>query len=797
MTFGRPALAVLLTATLLTAVLAPGLTRLQFSTGQDTLLSPDSDVYQDNRRYQESFGGDPVIVLLQGEVLSLWDEPNRSQIEAFEREMAGMHGVHSIVSPLTLVTLGVTQAQAQQAAAVAELARLQAEAADQARRGAELAGETPESVQAAVAAAEAAALAAFLEARAADLERFQAIGEVSAANRRFAEFVLFDDGGRPRAEVRGLVPDSRHALIIVRLAGNLPFDEQSAVAARVRHLALALELSGFEVLPSGPALLIKEINDSMRSTLVLLGGVSALVMAAVLALVFRARWRLVSLPVVLAACIWLFGGLGHVGFPLTLVTISALPILLGLGVDFAVQVHNRIEERWHEAPVKAALGIVPTLLVALAAAIAGFAALLLSDVPMIRDFSLMLALGAAAVMLGSLVLMPAALSLRQLAGRQARAWTAIPVEEALQALTQRTRGRTLPLLAIGLLAITFGVWADQRLGIETDPERFVSSESVVLKELRAIRSVTGSTSELGLLVEAPDVLDPAVLAWMAAFSERQLASHPQLRSGSSAASLIAGALGRLPRDSSEAREVIATAPDGLRRTLVSDDGRQANVVFSIGEMSLEERQALVRSVRSTLDAPLGVSVSPGGVAVIGAATVEALSSGRTTMSLVALAGVFLVLLAARRSVVLAATVVLPVVLALGVSASLLYAAGIHLNPLTAVSGPLVIAMGTEFGVLIAWRYRDERRLGHAPHQAIETTMRQIGRAVLASGLTVIAGFSALIFSDFPLLGDFGLVTSLNLAVSLVSVVVLLPGLLLWLDRESEAERDPAGAASRV
>jgi predicted exporter len=54
--------------------------------------------------------------------------------------------------------------------------------------------------------------------------------------------------------------------------------------------------------------------------------------------------------------------------------------------------------------------------------------------------------------------------------------------------------------------------------------------------------------------------------------------------------------------------------------------------------------------------------------------------------------------------------------------------------------------------------------------------------VLASGTTAIAGFAALLFSDFPMLRDFGAVTVVNLTVSLLGVMVVLPAALMWSEQ---------------
>ena len=74
-------------------------------------------------------------------------------------------------------------------------------------------------------------------------------------------------------------------------------------------------------------------------------GLAALaVMAVVLSFIFRVRWRLLPLLAVLIGVLWAFSMLGLIGIDLSLVTISGLPILIGLGIDFAIQIHNRVEE---------------------------------------------------------------------------------------------------------------------------------------------------------------------------------------------------------------------------------------------------------------------------------------------------------------------------------------------------------------------------------------------------------------------------------------------------------------------
>jgi predicted RND superfamily exporter protein len=101
---------------------------------------------------------------------------------------------------------------------------------------------------------------------------------------------------------------------------------------------------------------------------------------------------------------------------------------------------------------------------------------------------------------------------------------------------------------------------------------------------------------------------------------------------------------------------------------------------------------------------------------------------------------------------------------------------------------LVIAISTEFSVLLSARYRQERDGGAGPARAIELAYASTGAAVLASGVTAIAGFAALVFSDIRMLRDFGIVTVVDLTGLLLGVMIVLPAALLWAEEHGPLPR---------
>jgi uncharacterized protein len=119
----------------------------------------------------------------------------------------------------------------------------------------------------------------------------------------------------------------------------------------------------------------------------------------------------------------------------------------------------------------------------------------------------------------------------------------------------------------------------------------------------------------------------------------------------------------------------------------------------------------------------------------------------------------------------------PVILAGGWSSLVLWATGIPLNPMSAALGALTIAIATEFSVILSARFHEERGGGRSPVDALRAAYARTGTAVLASGVTAVAGFAVLIASEVTMLRDFGVVTVIDLVVALAGVMIALPAAL--------------------
>ncbi len=239
-----------------------------------------------------------------------------------------------------------------------------------------------------------------------------------------------------------------------------------------------------------------------------------------------------------------------------------------------------------------------------------------------------------------------------------------------------------------------------------------------------------------------------------------------------------------PPDQQRIDAVLGAVPEYFSQAILSrsDAGDVAALSFLIPVMPLDEQEQLIAEIRSELDPPDGVQAEVVGLPVLTADASAELSGSRYWLALAGLFAVGLVLLAVYRSAARALVPLLPIALATGWSALVLEAIDIPLNPMSATLGALVIAVATEFSVILAARYHEERARGLSVGESLRATYSRTGTAVLASGVTSIAGFGVLAFSRITMLRDFGIVTVVDLTVALAGVMLVLPAALVWAEQ---------------
>jgi hydrophobe/amphiphile efflux-3 (HAE3) family protein len=836
--------------------------RLEPNAATDTLVGRSSASFQATERYHQRFGDDAVIILVRGELAKLVLTQDIERLLGLEGcisgnlpagvtprggangpcgQLARLKPVKVVFGPGTFINEAATQISDEFNREKTQKAQEAQRAADAARRLARSRGMSRQ--QQARLASEAASLVYTEFVR--DIVRLGLRYGLSQAPQlndpAFVSTLVFDAtkrAGTPKARFAYLFPNRNSALVQVRLKPDLSGTERRRAIGLIRQAVRMPDwrlANGETYVVTGVPIVVNDLTHAISHSIAILLIAALIVMALTLSLVFRERLRLLPLGVALVAAALTFGGLSLVGASLTMASIAVLPVLIGLAVDYAIQLQSRVEEERRAGPggvgvgpgpggVRGALERVavrgaPTVATACAATAAGFLVLVTSPVPMVRGFGLLLVVGiavafACALTLGTAGLVAPAASGRRLspAVRALTAWLRPAVHGAGELVRDNRVARRLRATAAGagsaalraatrwparvlgvavvLAAVGWGV--DTQTHVESDIAKLVPQNLGALRDLQALQRSTGVGGEIDVVVSSGRLTDPAVVTWMTdyqaallkrfGYSAKRPCGQAELCPAFSLPDLFRG--GTQGQTQAQISTLLSAVPPYFSQGVITPDHRTATLAFGIRLMPLARQQRVIDQMRSALHPPPGVHAELAGLPVLAAeANAKVSSASRRLLLLVlGLLAVAAVLLVAFRRVERALVPLVPIALATGWSALVLFAIRIPLNPMSVTLGALVIAISTEFSVLLSERYRQERAAGLDPEAALARTYRSTGAAVLASGTTAIAGFAVLVLSDIRMLRDFGFVTVIDLTVSLVGVLVVLPAVLVAAER---------------
>ena len=534
---GKHAIIVGVVVGLITLVLGAGINKLEFATGQDSYLNKTDQVYKDSVAYQDLFGGQAMLTVISMDeghtVAELFTPDGIEQFTDFHDALTESGQTHGVITPLTALEFDdalVASDDGDPTHSIAGAALVRA-------LGEEEEG-SPEA-----------------EARSADaqvtLERLTAVPEEERTldNPEWVDFLLFDNQGDIRISLRPFFPDTEHAQVIVRLPGNEDIETEGAAAQLVQDEAAKFSFPNSTMVTTGAPVLLRDINDYLRGGMLTLSAIAIGIMILILLVFFNVRWRLLPMAVILFGVIWAFGLAGYLGIPLTIVTIAGLPVLLGIGIDYAIQMHARVEEevildRADHPIQETARGLGPALLVVTFDAIFAFAALRFAKVPMIRQFGLLLAVGIAVICLASIILPLAALGIREFRSpTTGKDFSEGYLGRFVVRLGSLPAWAAIPLAVASLAVFLGGLSVEDDLELQTDPIQWVNQESGTIQDIREVEEQVGSSSELGVFAKADDVFTDEFTEFAHDFQNDALAEYPDdLLTASSIEAAVGGLL---------------------------------------------------------------------------------------------------------------------------------------------------------------------------------------------------------------------------------------------------------------
>jgi hydrophobe/amphiphile efflux-3 (HAE3) family protein len=488
---------------------------------------------------------------------------------------------------------------------------------------------------------------------------------------------------------------------------------------------------------------------------------------------------------------------------------SAFPVLIGIGIDYAIQFHNRIDEEFAkgESPIRAVVETVShvsmPVMIALIITAMGFVSLLTSSVPMTRDFGLICLVGLFLCYLSALFVGVTLLYVFEQRGGPRKVDSSLEdatanlpkvtlIGNALEMISEICIQRWQMVFAFSIALAVVGIYADTQVLVDTDFKNYVPQDLAPLIDFAHMSNIFGGTDTIELLVQADDITDPDILRWMDEFCIYLKNSRDQIYGFASIANVVklAGG-GEIPLDQTKIRSLINGLPASVRDRYL--DGHDTaiidlNVGKAITNLGAEGTDRLIKEIDKDVawhQPPPGVSVRETGDAVVMTTVIYALTVGRTEMTLLGLVLIFIVLMFIYRDLIKSLLPVLPMLVVIGWMGGVMYLANMKYTPLTACLGALILGVGSEYAILMMERFYEELGKVGEPLEALRVTTRQIGSAIVASGLTTVFGFAALMSSPFLITNNFGTVTVLAIIFALLTTFTVFIVLMYRMEIRRE------------
>jgi hydrophobe/amphiphile efflux-3 (HAE3) family protein len=607
-----------------------------------------------------------------------------------------------------------------------------------------------------------------------------------------------------------MLPDKRHTMLSVEVPVYLT---ETQLGELSKEISAQVQMADFPpdvgvTVTGKPALMDSIMAEMAKSNGPVLALAGLLMVVALIATFRHVKWPLLPIPVVFLGVTWTFGAMGFLHIPFTMVSMSAFPVLIGIGIDYAIQFHNRIDEEFAkgESPIKAVVETVRhvsiPVMIALIITATGFVSLLTSSVPLTRDFGKTCLIGLFLCYLSSLfvgvtflyIVERRGISKKGKAeeGKGAARVTAIGL--TLEKTANFVIGRWQMVLAAALFLSLVGIHADTMVLVDTDFKNYVPQDLPPLIEYRHMQDIFGGTDSIQLLVQADDITDPKTMTWMDEFSTYLQRSRDQIYGATSIATYVKQINGgEIPSEQTTLRASIADLPSQVRDRYL--DGHDTaiidlNVGQAISHLGAEGTDRLIKEIDKDVawnPPPPGVSVRETGDSVVMTTVIAALTTGRSEMTLLGLVLIFIVLLVIYKGDMIKALLpVLPMLVVIGWMGGVMYLAGMKYTPLTATLGALILGVGSEYAILMMERFYEELEREGSPLEALRVTARRIGSALVASGLTTVFGFGALISSPFLITNNFGLVTVLAIFFALLTTFTVFVVLMYRMEMRRAA-----------
>ena len=511
--------------------------------------------------------------------------------------------------------------------------------------------------------------------------------------------------------------------------------------------------------------------------------------------------------VAMLTVVWGMGLLIGMGYTVHIMS-SMIPVfLMPIAVLDSVHIlsdfydrHPRLKDR--RKALRESIGelYTPMLYTSVTSA-AGFASLMLADIPPVQVFGAFVAFGILAAFLLTVTLIPASVVLIHEERLQAVIGSMDTeggrLGRALQGFGRFAFSRAVPVALLAALVLGLGFWGVSRTVVNDNPVAWFPESHDLRVADRVMNRQFGGTYMAYLLIEGEEpgaMKRPEVMAYMEGL-QRTLETDPKVGKTSSLADIIKQVSyvvhdtdpqrRRIPEQADELAQYLflyETAGDaGDLDNFVDYDYRTANIWVQMQAGDNLEMARVVKLIEAHLKTeplPAGIQVRWSGLTYINKVWQDEMVVGMMKAVMGGFVAVFVLMVFLFRSLSLGFLSMLPLTFAITLSYGLAAFAGKEYDMPMSVCSALTLGLSIDFAIHFIQRYRHNlARLGGDLSATNAVVFGETARAIVRNALVIAVGFSPMVLSPLGPYKTVGVFFALLMLFSALTALGLLPGLL--------------------
>lgn len=568
------------------------------------------------------------------------------------------------------------------------------------------------------------------------------------------------------------------------------------------------ETTGHKVHASGLPYIRMASTKKVSSEIFITVGLALFVTTLIMFLFMRSmKATLITMLVVIFGVIWSFGLISSFGHKISMLSALIPSLIIVIGVPNCIFLINKYHSEYkdHKNKIKAVQRVIrkigaATLLTNTTTAL-GFAALILTDSVILKEFGLVASLNILIVFVISIIIIPIFYSYSKTPKKRhynhlEKNWLNGFMNFLLVTVS---RHRPKVYITVIVLAVIAAAGTSQIKTTGNITEEYKDSDPLIV-DLNFLEQNFGGTVPLEIVIDTKKRNGVQSLSFLKKVDrlQEELSKIPQL---SRSLSMVDGlkftkqayyngdpSFYSLPT-SQERSFILSYIPrekEGLSmlNSLVDSTGQKARISMQAQDLATEESRILMAQIREKVDDIFDNerydTIITGASVVFLHGTSYLIKNLIVSLALAVLVIAIIMSLLFRSAAMVIVSLV-PNLFPLLMTAGLMGYFGVPLKPSTILVFSIAFGISVDDTIHFLAKYRQELRAnGWNIPNAVLVAMRETGVSMFYTSIVLFFGFSVFLTSSFGGIVALGILVSITLIVAMLSNLILLPSLLLSL-----------------